>query len=158
MAWLLDPRAPHGLGCSFLADFLNLAAPSRTFSTEALATARPAVEVTRKHSRADLVVYATDFTIAVEAKVDALERPGQCNDLYQDWKHSPSPIFVFLTPLGRDPETATGPAAKAFQTVSFAAIRQQLEEIHVQVAQQTPQPSGLPALTTFLDTLRKEFP
>ncbi|MCA9527972.1 MAG: PD-(D/E)XK nuclease family protein [Myxococcales bacterium] len=150
LAWLLNPVGAHGLGGRFLAALLrhlSVDAPS------GLARTRCQTEVVGELSRADLIVQAPDFLIVIEAKVDAIERPQQCADLRQDWQDDKGQVvFVFLTPTGRAPVTDD---ADAFVHLSFVEVRAMLEaEVDALGGRRT---EGLPAVDTYLQTLRKEF-
>ena len=153
LRWLCDPRAPHGLGARFLAGVL--AAVRRNVSAETLAGANADVEVARARSRADLVVTAPGLVLVVEAKIDHHERLEQCDDLFADWRGDGGVVFVFLTPDGRTPSTATGEACEAFRTLRFAALRDLLAEL---VASGAASPAaGAATVTAYLTTLQKEF-
>lgn len=156
LAWLMNPSAPHGLGPRFLHAFLKSLQPVVDVPPlSVLSLARPQVEVVRPKSRADLVIRVEGLTLVVEAKVDALEHERQCDSLYGDWKASPCVVFVFLTPEGRKPDTASGGAKNDFRCSSFRALRRMLTE-ELAVAEQDPRP-GLATAQSYLATLNKEF-
>ena len=126
LAWLLNPTYRHGLGCGLVRRLvehcgLNPAPASLTVT-----------EVTfsewRSNREADLVVRGEEFTLVVENKVDAQEQPRQCDDLYENFKNETAPRFLFLTPDGRKPCTATTPHAQdAFRTLSWPELHAMIE-------------------------------
>ena len=110
--WLLDPSRRHGLGSRFLERVLARCFPHESF--RGLGTARVSTEVPGPTGRIDILVTARDMTVVIENKVDAIERPGQCDDYYRDFRQETGARFVFLSPEGRPASTATGDAAAAF--------------------------------------------
>lgn len=157
LAWLMDPKAPHGLGARFLEGFLK-AAFSDTLAARGvdLSLTETATEVVRQHSRADIVIQLAEQTVVVEAKVDAEEGDEQCNHLFLDW--GSKCWFLFLTPSGHKPTTATGKAADAFFSMRFGEVGEILEELVEAGREVTPIPSGRDATKTYLQTLLREFP
>ena len=82
----------------------------------------------RNGREADLVVWGHDFTLIIENKVDAPEQADQCDDLYANFKNENTPSFLFLTPDGREPLTATTPEARrSFRTLSWPRLRAMIE-------------------------------
>lgn len=152
LAWLCDPRAPHGLGVSFLQAIMR--ALGRDVPAHQLAGASSEVEVSRSRSRADIVITTSRITLVIEAKIDALERSEQCDDLYRDWREEGDVVFVFLTPRGRPPLTATGEACDAFSVLSFRRVRELLS--HTTAA--SVRSRGEAVVRSYLATLEKEFP
>ena len=63
-----------------------------------LAVRRVAFSEWRNDREADLVVWGRNFTLVIENKVDALEQPSQCDDLFENFKNEKKPLFLFLTP------------------------------------------------------------
>lgn len=121
--------------------------------------ATTACEVQRPSSRADIVVTAPGLTVVIEAKVDAAEGERQCDRTYEDWCHEGDVVFVFLTKDGRDLDKESADATKdAFRTLSFVAVREELEKLRASLDTDDPPPRGLAALHTYLQTLRAEFP
>lgn len=132
IAWLLVPTHRHGLGRAALTCFLEALWPG-----EALMRSGPVVsdlEVPAsglddagrlREARADLVLHGDGVTVVVENKVDAGEQPEQCERLYWAWASEPGDNrWVFLTPTGRAPLTATSDAAKsAWRTMSYRELR-----------------------------------
>lgn len=151
LAWLLDPEGRHGFGRRFL----------DTLISRHLSDLDPVVfrvtdvecEVQRLETRADIIVWGDAATLITEVKVDAGEGPRQCDRLYERFADSPDPRFIFLTPSGRRPLTASGNAAEAFTSISFADIRQVLE----QVLDEGSDGDGVRAAEDYLQTLREEF-
>jgi hypothetical protein len=102
--WLLDPLARHGLGANFLAALaveieLELSERGRAISK---------AEVSRANSRADVVVSSArgDWTVVIEAKVDAAEGDRQAARLEEDWPEAGRLVFL-ATDGVRLPWTAT---------------------------------------------------
>ncbi len=155
LAWLMDPKAPHGLGTDFLGGFLHKAL-GEGFAADDLARAETNREVSRMHSRADIVIDCPNMTVVIEAKVDAEEGSGQCDRLYKDWRGDCQ--FVFLTPRGDRPQTATGAASAAFNTMRMSDVPSLLEEALRESAVVSPDSPGRAAVQTYLQTLRREFP
>jgi len=93
LAWLLRPDGHHGLGSAVLRGLLAHLAVDAT-TTEA--AVRVVLEEQRDQTRADLVVYGSDWTIVVESKTFAVEQDEQLDRLYRHWNHEPNPVFVFL--------------------------------------------------------------
>lgn len=128
LAWLLDPMAAHGLGTRTLRSLLAIvdARPERELASPWAIRTR--CEVARAHSRADIVVEAPGLRVVVENKVDAPEGDRQCDRLHEDFQEDRREVlFIFLTPTGRRPTSATGAAADAFRAVSYRALLQALE-------------------------------
>lgn len=157
LAWFMDPYGHHGFGYRFLHRTLAQCSPAIAHTEAELVGVSVEVEVARKDSRADIVVFGRGLTILFEAKVDAEEGPHQCERLYCDFCSDPSPRFVFLTPTGHPPKTATGEAHGRYSTLSFRAIREVLRTLHDEVGCEHPRPRGLTAVSTYLDTLDAEF-
>jgi len=153
IAWLMDPSARHGLGTRFLERTLARCFPGEPF--ERLDRANPACEVVRAECRVDIVVWGLDFTIVIEAKVDAPEGPAQCDYQYEQFVDEPGSRFIFLSPRGRSPRTATGDAKDAFRPLSFAAIR---DDLRAALADGPSDAEGRGAAADYLRTLDKEFP
>lgn len=126
IAWLLDPFGRHRLGDSFLRRFLGRTFPEvleRPFYV--LAVER---EVTRGDSRGDIVVWANTFTLVIENKVDAPEGIRQCDRLYERFSEETSPLFVFLSPSGRPPITATADTAQFYRPISYKELQLMITE------------------------------
>ena len=155
LAWLFDPLAPHGLGDALLRWLFEQVLGEPGLSDDDLRSASTGCEYVRPRSRADIVIVAPHHTVVFEAKIDADERPRQCDDLFEDWSREADPRFVFLTPRGRAPVTASGAASEEFVCLSFRTIKETLRELRACGA---PEAIGRSALDTYLRTLEVEFP
>ncbi len=112
----------------------------------------------RNDREADLVVWGRSFTLVIETKVDALEQPSQCDDLYENFKMEKAPLFLFLTPDGRKPDTATPQSSqRAFRTLSWPKIRAMLEEAMNESRPATGVASAADVVGNYLRTLREQF-
>jgi hypothetical protein len=151
LAWLLGPAREHGLASRFLDAFLGILGQP-PLPAEDRGLVRVSTEETRGARRADIVVRWPRGAMLVEAKVDAEESPSQCDDLFTLFGDEPDVSFVFLTPTGRRPVTATGPAAEAFRSVSFPQVRECLV-----AAMAGPDAPGSDAVRTYLRTLDTHF-
>lgn len=131
LAWLLTPTGRHGLRNLLLTRLLEHydSKHDNAYSPQV----RPIVRTVSRFSKgrdnreADIVVWGEDFTLVVEMKVNAGEQPDQCDDLYENFKAKPDPRFLFLTRNGDKPETATGDAKRAFETISWPQVRCMIE-------------------------------
>ena len=135
LGWLMNPSGRHGLGDRFLLEFLAEALPGVAADPRGV---QITLEVTRTgisdvtgetvEARADLVVATESLVVVVENKVDAGEGNNQCERLYWPWaKDSIDTRWVFLTPSGRDPISATSDEARAaWRTISYQQIRRVL--------------------------------
>jgi hypothetical protein len=94
----------------------------------------------------------TGLTLVVENKVDAVEGWRQCDTLFERFSGA---RFVFLTPTGRAPQTATGAAAPAFSVVRYCDLRTILERALLDSVSDGP---GRRVTEDYLRTLKKEFP
>jgi hypothetical protein len=157
IAWLLDPNAPHRLGTRFLRRFLHRCRPDRTFGPEELALVRVRCEECREHSRADIVVRADRLTVVVEAKIDHVERPSQCDDLFRDYDEDSGAVFVFLTPHGSQPSTATGFATSAFVCLSFRDVRDDVRAVVADAGEAMSCSGARLSIECYLQTLDVEF-
>lgn len=153
IAWLLDPSARHGLGTRFLDSFLERAF-NRAF--EDTDRARTTCEVAREECRADIVVDTPTWNIIIENKVDANESPRQCDILYERFAREGIARFVFLTPSGRKPESASGEAAAAFASLGYRDVRDLLARAlcSTPAAQSS---RGRHIAEDYLRTLEREF-
>ncbi len=105
VAWLLDPLARHGLGVRIFTSFVHDVLPTEKID---VTTVRPALEVSRTESRADIVFAGLEPTVVIEAKINAGEGELQGARLERDW---PDATLVFLTRQGiAVPGTARDPA------------------------------------------------
>lgn len=126
LAWLLDPRGRHRLGDAVLRPLVrHVAAPAKVPSPLVVRSVH--VSHWCNGREADIVVFGRDFTLVIEVKVDAPEQEKQCDDLYANYRGKPGPLFLFLTPGGWFPYTATGSARQAFKTASWKQVRKMIE-------------------------------
>jgi hypothetical protein len=155
LAWLLDPHGRHGLGSSFLEKLLRRCTSDPP--TSELHLARPALEVRRGDARADIVVTGPGLCLVIENKVDAGEQPRQCDRLFESFGGDPGALFVFLSPSGRAPETATGSAQEAFQKMSYADIASMLRDALVRPPWKGVTDHGREVASNYLATLKRQF-
>lgn len=155
LAWLLDPQARHGFGAAFLEGVLRHCAPEATFPD--LQRARSDVEVTRGDTRADIVVFGSQFTLIIENKVNAGEQARQCDRLHARFQEEPGALFLFLSPTGRAPETATGAAAEAFKSIRYAEIAVLLGKALNHPEGKGSTRHGRETASNYLATVEKEF-
>ncbi len=156
LGWLLTPTARHGLGCEFV-DRLVEHCTGKPVSVP-LAVRKVAFSVWRNDREADLVVWGENFTLVIENKVDASEQPGQCDDLYKNFKIEKAPLFLFLTPDGRKPCTATTPCSqRAFKTLSWPEVRAMLEEALNKSQSAAEVASATDVVKNYLRTLKEQF-
>ena len=156
LAWLLMPTARHGLGWGLIGRLVDHCTGET--ASPPLAVRRVAFSEWRNEREADLVVWGRNFTLVIENKVDASEQPGQCDDLFENFKNEVEPLFLFLTPDGRKPHTATTPRSqRAFRTLSWPEVRAMLETA---LNELRPKPGVAPALEVvrnYLRTLKEQF-
>ena len=156
LAWLLKPTNRHGLGCALVRRLLEHCtgnpAPAR------LAVWDVKFSQWRNGREADLVVWGEDFTLVIENKVGADEQPDQCDDLYRHFKIEKVPLFLFLTPDGRKPDTATTPRAqRAFKTLSWPEIRVMIEAALTESQPESGSAEAVDVVENYLQTLREQF-
>jgi hypothetical protein len=151
LAWILDPEGRHGFGRRFLDQIVSSHIPDLDPATFRVWDVQR--EVQQLETRADIIVWGDSTTIVIEVKVDAGEGPRQCDRLYQRFSDTPDPKFVFLTPSGRPPITATGNAVGAFVPVSFADVREILQVVLAEGSNG----DGVGVATDYLQTLSEEF-
>lgn len=155
LAWLLTPTARHRLGSAVLTRILAHCRGSAVGSPETVRDI--SCEYARNLRRADIIVWGEDFTLVVENKVDAEESPGQCEDLYANFKNEPGPLFLFLTPDGHPPQTATSAAARAaFTSVAWPTIRGMIEDA-IEASPRRNRASALAVARDYVRTLREQF-
>ncbi len=132
LSYLLDPARPHELGAVALQALLSLLTDGELagYQGSNLANAR----VWRERDHIDLLIEIPvkdeqGMVIAIEIKVDALEREAQLSDYAQkvrrrypvgSWKH----LFCFLTPDGRAGVTQ---GADEWQSLSFGDLLRKIE-------------------------------
>jgi hypothetical protein len=84
---------------------------------------RAECEVARLETRADIVVWGTDFTIVIENKVDANEQSAQCERLYDRFCEAVSTVFVFLRPSGARPRTmGRAEVCERYRLISYSDV------------------------------------
>ncbi|WP_438014175.1 PD-(D/E)XK nuclease family protein [Sorangium sp. So ce315] len=155
LAWLLDPQGRHGFGAGFLEALLRRCTADPP--SAALNRARPALEVSLGDARADVVVAGPGLCLVLENKIDAREQPQQCDRLYESFCHEPGALFVFLSPSGRAPVTATGGAREAFTPMSYADIAAMLRDALASAPGKGATARGREAASNYLATLEREF-
>ncbi|XXX92523.1 PD-(D/E)XK nuclease family protein [Sorangium sp. So ce204] len=109
------------------------------------------------NARADVVVAGPGLCLVIENKVDAGEQPRQCDRLFESFGREPGALFVFLSPSGRAPETATGSAREAFQKVSYADIASMLRSSWARAPGKGATARGREVVSNYLATLEREF-
>ena len=156
LAWLLQPTARHGLGCGFVRRLVVHCA--REAVPAAIAVRKVSFSEWRNGREADLVIRGREFTLVIESKIDAREQPAQCDDLYENFKGEVAPLFLFLTPDGRKPSTATTlESQRAFKTLSWADIRVMLEDALRESGRVAQVASGVDVVRNYLRTLKEQF-
>jgi hypothetical protein len=132
IGWLLVPTGRHGLGRAFVTDFLDALWPGQALMRSGAVIVDTEVtgagldqEGRLREARADIIMRGEGLTVLIENKLDAGEQPDQRERLYWAWAADPGDTrWVFLTPTGRPPVTATSDAARAaWRTLSYAQLR-----------------------------------
>ncbi|MYB06593.1 MAG: hypothetical protein F4Y24_09600 [Gemmatimonadetes bacterium] len=156
LEWLLRPTARHGLGSGLVRRLMEHC--TGQLELEPVAVREVAYSVWRNGREADLVVWGRDFTLIIENKVDAQEQDAQCDDLYENFKHEIAPLFIFLTPDGRQPFTATTPEAyRAFTALSWPEVRVMLEAALNESRPATTLADAGDVVRNYLRTLKEKF-
>ncbi|WP_437605061.1 PD-(D/E)XK nuclease family protein [Sorangium sp. So ce834] len=155
LAWLLDPQGRHGFGAGFLEALLRRCTAEPP--TAELNRARPALEVSLGDACADVVVAGPGLCLVIENKVDAREQPLRCDRLYDSFCREPGALFVFLSPSGRAPVTATGAAREAFTPMSYAELAGMLRDALASAPGKGTTAHGREAASNYLATLEREF-
>jgi PAS domain-containing protein len=162
LAWLMNPSGRHALGTRFLREFLAEVWPGEDFDTGGPVAID--VEVTRTgtsaesghtvEARADLVLGLESLVVVVENKLDAGEQQDQCERLYWPWAGDPVETrWVFLTPTGRAPMSATSQVARdAWSTASYAHVHRALGRALDQIDDR-PADTGRASALQYLATL-----
>ena len=154
LQWLLKPTGRHGFGYGLVRRLVEhcKGAPA------SLAVSKVVFSQWRNDREADLVVWGEDFTLVIENKVDAMEQRDQCNDLYANFKDEKAPLFLFLTPDGRKPRTATTPGAmRAFKTLSWPQLRGMIETALDESPPASAGAAAVDVVGNYLRTLREQF-
>ena len=156
LAWLLKPTGRHGLGCGLVKRFVEHCTGEPMPAN--MAVDKVEFSYWRNNREADLVVWGQDFTLIIENKVEAEEQPKQCDDLYENFKTEVAPLFLFLTPDGRRPFTATTPEAqRAFKTLSWPEVRTMLEAALNESRPATGVADAVDVVRNYLRTLEEQF-
>lgn len=153
IAWLLNPLGKHGLGTALLDRLLQYCG---VYNSPALRRANVVLEVQRSGTRADIVVFAPGTTLVIENKVYAGEQERQCDRLHEHFGEDPGAVFLFLTPTGRTPSTATGLVRATWTSLSYPHLADMIEAVRSE-SSTNPSASGVSAVTNYLKTLRREF-
>ncbi|MFD9063635.1 hypothetical protein ACFVZ3_19205 [Kitasatospora purpeofusca] len=101
LKFLLDPAEVHGLGTGLLNALLDLSGLPALGADPRLAAARVHRQVRGTTSRPDLIVTSAVGSVVIELKVDAPEAAQQTTRQGDDFTDLPDPVFVYLTPDGR---------------------------------------------------------
>lgn len=158
LAWLLDPGMPHGLGNKLLKKTLEHCFPGgNEFSSDLLNGAVAKCEVSESRTRADIIISASQLHIVIEVKIDARERERQCEDLFADHSGKEGAKFIFLTPNGKKPTSASEEIIAEYSTISLKKIREFLAGLLTEIEQKDERPTGYASAKTYLQTLKKEF-
>ena len=156
LRWLLKPTGRHGLGCGLVRHLVEHCTGEP--APASLAVREVAFSQWRNDREADLVVWGEDFTLVIENKVDATEQPRQCDDLYANFKNEKAPQFLFLTPDGRKPGTATTPGAlRAFRILSWPAVRTMIETALNESRPASADAGAVDVVRNYLRTLQEQF-
>lgn len=156
LAWLLKPTARHGLGCGFARRLVEHCTGEPVSAPAAVRRVRFSYWMNGRE--ADIVVWGQSFTLIIENKVDAMEQPDQCDGLYKRFKNESSPLFLFLTPDGRKPETATTQGAQqAFRALSWPKVRAILEAVLNESRPATAVADAVDVVRNYLRTLKEQF-
>ena len=156
LQWLLNPTCRHGLGCALVRCLVEHCAVKPV--PVPFAVSKVTFSQWRNGREADLVVWGDDFTLVIENKIDAPEQPRQCDDLYLNFKHENAPLFLFLTPDGRKPCTATLPGAQsAFKTLSWPEVRAMIETVLNESRPAAGASDAVDVVENYLRTLKDEF-
>ena len=156
LEWLLKPTSRHGLGCGLVRCLVEHCTGEPVATP--VAVRRVVFSYWRNNREADLVVWGQDFTLIIENKVDAAEQPDQCDDLYENFKNEIEPLFLFLTPNGSQPHTATTDGAqRAFKALSWPQVRAMLEAALNESQPATAVADAVEVVGNYLRTLKEQF-
>ena len=145
LAYLLDPKNPHGFGDHFLREFIALVADSPAVTRDRkyplpvsaeLTVDSSQVSVARERNQIDILIdcYPKGPVIGIEVKIWASEQEKQLQR-YQDRLLHEYPdrerprIMVFLTPNGNMPGTATEGHDVPCVLLSWGRIADSLEDV-----------------------------
>ena len=156
LEWLLKPTERHGLGCGLVRRLVQHCTGEPVSAP--VAVRRVVFSYWRNGREADLVVWGQNFTLIIENKVDAPEQDAQCDDLYENFKNEIKPLFLFLTPNGCQPFTATTPEAqRAFRALSWPEVRAMLEAALNESGPATALADAVDVVRNYLRTLKEQF-
>ena len=156
LQWLLTPTARHGLGSGLVRRLVTHCKGKLTPAP--LAVTNVKFSQWRNDREADLVVWGEEFTLVIENKVNADEQPRQCEDLYENFRHEIAPLFLFLTPDGHEPRTATTPVARrAFNTISWRELRAMIETTLGEPRPAARATDAVDVVVNYLRTLKEQF-
>lgn len=149
LRWLCDPTGSHGLGGLFLSGLLAAMGDPLEISGDTTAW----TEISRELSRADVVVYGSQWTLIMELKIDAAESETQCQRLFDDWRTEPGARWLFVTLSGRTPTTTTtARAARMWQSLSWSRVLDVLDEAMMATDGSAPE---VPAVAEYRRTLQR---
>ena len=156
LKWLLKPTARHGLRCGLVRRLVEHCTGEPV--PVPVAVRRVGFSQWRNNREADLVVWSDDFTLVIENKIDAPEQDHQCDDLYENFKSENGPLFLFLTPDGRRPNTATAPGTqRAFKTLSWPEFGAMIKAALNESRPAAGFVSGVDVVRSYLQTLKEQF-
>ncbi len=156
LEWLLKPTARHGLGCGLVRRLVRRCTGEPVSAP--VAVRKVVFSYWRNGREADLVVWGRNFTLIIENKVDASEQPDQCDDLYENFRSEIAPLFLFLTPDGGEPFTATTPEAqRAFTAISWPEVRAMLAAALDESLPATAEADAVDVVRNYLRTLKEQF-
>ena len=103
-------------------------------------------------------MWGESFTLVIENKVRPEEQPEQCDDLYENFKNETAPLFLFLTPDGSEPHTATTQGAqRAFKTVPWREVRAMIETTLNESRPAARAAGAVDVVVNYLRTLEEQF-
>ena len=161
LAWLLNPRGSHGLGDSFLREFLYqvVSEGNPIFPADVQNWNLHKVEVVRERHNIDILIIGEDeeFVCFIENKVDSWEHSEQLTRYYETVSKSyrtRKRLPVFLTPTGARPSRDRD--AEKYVSLGYSEIADLLRDI-----QETRAATVDPKVPVFLEqyeqTLRRKI-
>lgn len=150
IAWLCDPRRPHGLGAKF---YRQLFSTELHVGFQGLEHAQFLSATCEQHNidtRADIVLEFNCCRIVIENKIDAGEQKDQCDRLIERFKPD---YFIFLTPERTRPKTLS--IKSCCVLLSYRDIIRVLDLI-TRNSYNTPT-TGQRTTLNYLSLLRQEF-
>lgn len=157
LAYLLDPKRPHGLGDYFLKEFFTLLQKRKpTVNTDySGAFIEVNTEVSIGSRRIDIIVDMGSSALVIENKIYNSEGEEQTIDIKneveksEDYKNKNN-IYVFLTPKGIAAQN------KNFITVSYIDLAKIIKGIPFSVAKSVPPKTNF-LLSELLNHIEEEF-